>query len=99
MFDYSDNQIIIEELGTDVTFTLADETVLGGIKGIFDSDYANPVAGELNLDSSNYTLTCITSEISSIKKGDFVEVDDISYEIVHIQPDGTGMTTLVLSDV
>jgi hypothetical protein len=42
-------------------------------------------------------VTCKTSDVSSAKKGDAVTARSVNYTVTEANPDGTGMTELVLT--
>ena len=66
------------------------------VTGIFDNDYGDPlglVAG------SRPVLQVIASAVPSVDLGDAVTIGALSYTVAEIQPDGTGMTRLVLEKV
>jgi len=60
------------------------------IMAIVDSPYtlALEVAG------TAWSLTCISSDVSTVDQGDPVVARGVSYTVVGIEPDGTGFTTL-----
>ena len=59
---------------------------------LFDHEYVE-VSG---IESRRPVLTVLSSAVSSAAHGDAVVVSGTSYTIVGIQPDGSGMTVLVL---
>lgn len=67
------------------------------IKVIFDNDFkaVNLATGEV--ESTGPQAVCKTSDVSNAVHGDTLTVGCISYYIIGIQPDGTGITILFLS--
>ena len=64
------------------------------VTGIFDNNYV-----EIEGVSGTYpVLTCKTSDVSGAAQGDVVTVNSTSYRIASVQPDGTGVTQLVLEE-
>jgi hypothetical protein len=67
------------------------------IKGIFDSPYGPvEVGGEVAFSIQESSVLVRTSDIPTVVQGTTMVVDGRSYVITDIQPDGTGMTTLML---
>ena len=67
----------------------------GSVDGIFDRPY---------IESTDYAGTqpvfqCAESEVSGVSRGDTITIDSQDYAVVNIEPDGTGITTLVLSEL
>jgi len=61
-------------------------------EGIFDKEY-----GEIfNMDGNKPVLLIKTSDIGSAVRGSAVVVNAASYTIAGIEPDGQGMTRLIL---
>lgn len=69
-------------------------TPAGAFVGVFDNAYADA----LEVEGTRPALTCRASDVSrlSLKKGVRVDVEAASYRIRRIEPDGTGMSVLVL---
>jgi hypothetical protein len=74
-----------------------DATVAGvAVKGIFDHQYVE----EFDITGEAPTLLCQTSQLpSGLSQGDTVSIGSTQYQVVGIQPDGTGLTLLVLEYV
>jgi len=67
------------------------------INGIFDeeSEQVNPADGMIETTAPQFE--CASADVSGASRGDSVTVSGTTYYIIAIQPDGTGMTTLILS--
>ena len=98
-----DLHIFVDEFGENISFTLSDNTILNTyddekpLKGIFDNTFLNAELGNVMMPMPNPTLTCVTADITAVKLGDIVTVENINYSISYEpQPDGTGMTLLEL---
>ena len=63
------------------------------IKVIYEDEYTESE----NVESSIPTATIATEDLSEIKQGNTITIDDIVYYIRGIQPDGAGFTKLILS--
>ena len=69
--------------------TLADGTV---ISAIFDNEYDEA----LEVTGTVPRLTGRTSDLSDVVVGSTITIDLVDYTVRVLQPDGAGMTTLVL---
>jgi len=68
-------------------------TIGGGtVNGIFDNGYV----AELDVESTRPTFTCATADVSTVAHGDSITISGTAYTVRGIEPDGTGVTTLVL---
>lgn len=67
------------------------------IYGIFDDSYhaVNEVTGEVATTAPQFT--CRTSDVTSVIQGTVITINSIAYKVINIQPDGTGLTVLILS--
>lgn len=66
------------------------------VVGIFSSDYV-PIPGELtDVESSSPRFGCKADSLPNVVQGDTLQIDGIIYEIVTVQPDGSGWLHLVL---
>lgn len=63
---------------------------------IFDNNYALGAAGPFGIASSGPQLTCATAQIPADPVGLAVTVGGRGYLVAEHQPDGTGMSTLIL---
>ena len=67
------------------------------IKGIFDSEYLEVAAGgEVGFAISQPRFLTKTSNVSTAQDGDTIVINGSTYKVRVVQPDGTGMTNLVL---
>ena len=78
------------------TSDFAVTATVGGVSvvGIFDNGYAAALAGAL--ESSAPTFVCATANVVSAVQGTAVTVNSTNYVITTVEPDGTGVSTLVL---
>lgn len=69
---------------------------VGGVSvsGIFDDAYLDP----LGIAGSQPSLLCASADVSGAAQGSAVVVNAVSYTVGSIQPDGTGMTRLLLQE-
>lgn len=65
--------------------------------GIYDSEYHDAdMIGGVPFASSQPRLKCRTADVTGVSRGTALSVDGVSVKVRNIQPDGTGMTELVL---
>ncbi len=67
------------------------------ITGIFDNAFFDSSVGEVVLDTTQPRFTCKESAITGLKREMEVTVADRRWSVIQIQPDGTGMSTVMLS--
>ena len=69
------------------------------VNGIFDNEYLEAIEGALvGVEASQPRFTCRTADVSSAAHGDTLAIAGVTYNVVGVEPDGTGMTTLELED-
>lgn len=87
---------------TDDFATAATYTPDGGspstVKGIFDDEYFDEVGGSVGIEGSQPRFMCKLEDVSDVSQGDALSVNGISYQIVNVQKDGTGVVILVLEE-
>ena len=88
----ADRTAMLADYGT--TVTKADATTF---TGIFDNDFLAVDVDESEVESSEPTLLARTADVSSLAHGDTLTISAESYTVRGIQPDGTGMTQIMLS--
>jgi hypothetical protein len=86
-----ERQIYLNDFGVDVK--LSNKT----IKGIFDNPH-NPlsVGGEVQFSVQEAYVLVETSDVTDVAYGTTLTIADDSYVVTDVQPDGTGMTNLML---
>tara|TARA_R100000808_G_C2136721_1_gene144964 strand:- start:60 stop:362 length:303 start_codon:yes stop_codon:yes gene_type:complete len=68
------------------------------IKVIINKDYF-AIAGEsVDIDGTQPIVTCRSSDVTNVDTADTITIDSVTYNIINVQPDGTGITTLILQD-
>lgn len=65
---------------------------------IFDNEYAMAVPMGADIESSKPIATAVSSDVENLSHEDTLEIREVVYKIVGIHPDGTGFTTLILSE-
>jgi hypothetical protein len=73
---------------------MADNATIGAstIAGIFDNQFVE-VHG---IEGMRPVFTCAEANVASIAHGDALTINATSYKVAGIQPDGTGLTSLIL---
>ena len=67
------------------------------VNGIFDNEYYGAAeGGEVSLESSNPAFLCRSADVPSAAHSDTLVGNSASYVVIGVQPDGTGMTALIL---
>jgi hypothetical protein len=74
-----------------------DATVNGqAVRGIFDNGFASAEVGLVGMSSARPMLTLPTAGLSADPVGQTAVVNGTSYLVAAHQPDGTGVSTLML---
>lgn len=70
----------------------------GKFKAVFDRQYIGDAVGGLDVESRSPALTCRTSDVEALqlRKGQSVTVDGDVFRVRRHEPDGTGMSVVVL---
>jgi len=88
----ADRTAMLADYGTTVTKTDAST-----FTAIFDNDFLAVDVDESEVESSEPTLLARTADVSSLAHGDTLTISAVIYTVRGIQPDGTGMTQIMLS--
>ena len=88
----ADRSALLNDYGT--TVTKADTSTF---TGIFDNDFLAVDLDESEVESTEPTLLVRTADVSGLAHGDTLTISAVSYTVRGIQPDGTGMTQIMLS--
>jgi len=77
---------------------LGDEALISGrpVLGMFYAPWLQPQMGCLNTGLIEPRLALQDGDAHGIANGDLVLVLDAEYDVVSIEPDGTGITNLIL---
>ena len=86
MFDSDDHGVVVTKFDAS-TF-----------EGIFNNEFYAQDVGSVGFDSNEQALYAATSSVSGVSKGDKLTIESIDYIVASLEPDGTGMTRLVLHD-
>ena len=67
------------------------------VNGIFDNEYAGVLDGAgAPVESTRPVFYCRTADVASAVHGDTLVISGTTYNVVGVEPDGAGMTTLIL---
>ncbi len=80
-----------DEFAVDVTYNSAT------IQGIFDDEFTSAVEGEMGIESSVPQVLVKTSDVPNVAHNETMTINSVVYNVIGIQPDGTGMTLILLS--
>lgn len=88
---------ILNRLGDEAVITLADASTIN-IKCVFENNYllVEDDYGEVGVSSAKPRIVCKSSEVSSVAVNDQISIELINYKVTEIQPDGNGITNLIL---
>lgn len=86
-----DREAMLADFG--IVVTLPSATT---ITGILDSGYLAVDVEDTEVESSEQVLTCRTTDVSALTHGSQLTISGATYYVRGIQPDGTGITTLIL---
>tara|TARA_R110000803_G_scaffold96314_2_gene164440 strand:- start:486 stop:794 length:309 start_codon:yes stop_codon:yes gene_type:complete len=81
--------------GIDCVFTPSGGSATT-IKGIFNNEYYAMGGGEVDVESSQPVFYSKASNLSSASHGDSMVINSVTYKIINIRPDETGMIEVVL---
>ncbi len=68
------------------------------IEGIFDNEFAQTAEGDIGVETTVPQVLVRSSDVSGDDHGETMTIDSVVYKIIGIQPDGTGMTLILLSE-
>jgi len=87
-----DTFINADEFAVDITYNAAT------IQGVFDDEFSSAVQGEMGIESTVPQVQVKTSDVPTVAHGETMTINSTVYNIIGIQPDGTGMTLILLSE-
>lgn len=86
------------EMDSAIFGELADDATIDGrpVRGMFSAPWLAPQVGRLNTGIVEPHLIVQDADAGGVGNGAQVIFDGLGYEVVAIEPDGTGVTVLVL---
>lgn len=65
---------------------------------LFDSPFFNVTAMGIDIEASKPTAVAKSADVLETVHGDTLKYKSVTYTIIGVQPDGTGITVLILSE-
>ena len=67
------------------------------VNGVFDNEFFDALTdSEVPIESAQLLFTTRTADVPGIVHDDTLVIDTVTYAVKGVQPDGTGITALVL---
>lgn len=90
--------VIAARLDTAVFDRLSDPASIDGrpVRGMFRAPWMQPAMGTMQTGLNEPTLVVRDADAADADQGSLVENAGKTFDVVSIEPDGTGITTLVL---
>jgi hypothetical protein len=76
-------------------FGIAATVGTATVYGIFDDAHEAIFDDEVGTTAPQFV--CRTADVTSVVRGTSIVINSVTYKVTAVEPDGTGMTTLVLS--
>lgn len=94
----TDFSAIAARLDTAVFSRLSDPASIDGrpVRGMFRAPWMQPVMGTMQTGLNEPTLVVQDADVADAAQGSLIENAGKTFDVVSIEPDGTGTTTLVL---
>jgi hypothetical protein len=88
--------VAVDDFGVAATYTPAGGSA-STVNGVFDNDFVEvDTGGSVTFAQQQATFMCRTADVSSAAEGDAITISGENYIVRIVQPDGTGMTNLIL---
>lgn len=92
----TERTVLLSDFGVSATYT-ADGGSPTTITVIFDKEYVGVDAnGQVSVESNNPMVICKASDVSDADHAATLAISGTTYNVVGVQPDGTGFTILML---
>lgn len=86
----------VDDFAVAATYTPAGGSA-STVNGVFDNDFVEvDTGGSVTFAQQQATFMCRTADVSSAAEGDAITISGENYIVRIVQPDGTGMTNLIL---
>jgi hypothetical protein len=69
------------------------------VKGIYDAAFFDSSIGETVLDTTQKRLVVRDCDLGTLKREDTITLKCGTFEVLRIEPDGTGFSTVLLTEV
>lgn len=93
---------LVAEMDTAIFDALTDDVTINGlaVNGLFSAPWMEPRIGHLHTGIIEPQVVVRDADAASVQKGDAVVANGGSYEVIRFpEPDGTGVTTLILRPI
>lgn len=89
---------LVTDMDSVIFDTLTDDVTINGlpVKGMFSAPWLQPQIGRLNTGIVEPQVVVRDADAVGVEKGHPVVANGDNYEIVNIEPDGSGVTALIL---
>lgn len=67
------------------------------IQGIFDNAFVEDQQNDISVETLQPQVIVKTSDVSGVSHGQSMTINGVTYYVIGIQSDGTGLTTILLS--
>ncbi|UYM14260.1 head-tail joining protein [Endozoicomonas euniceicola] len=68
------------------------------VHGIFDNAFLLAETGEVDIETTQPRFTCKASDTGLIERGQDVDIEGEPFSVLTVEPDGTGLAVVVLSN-
>jgi hypothetical protein len=81
-----------------ITASISIDGTSSNISVIINNEYFDIPGDSVDIVGSQPVVHCRSTDVSGVDTSDTITISGITYNIVNIQPDNTGVTVLVLQD-
>ena len=67
------------------------------IDAIFDNAFYDQSLGQTTLDTTAPRITALDTDLVGVARGQSITVRGTAYDVLQVQPDGTGFSTVILA--
>jgi|TARA_R110000824_G_scaffold270162_3_gene458608 hypothetical protein len=83
----------VDANGSAATITINGSA--SSINVIFNKEFFEIAGSEVGVESSQPVMYCRSSDVTNVEQGDTILVESVTYNIVKVEPDNTGITVLI----
>ncbi len=80
-----------DEFAIEVTYNLVT------FNGIYDNAFIEDQQGQIQIETLEPQIMVKTSDVTGLTHGETMTVNSVAYKVKEIQPDGTGITRILLT--
>jgi len=85
-----------DDFGVTALFTPDNGGAASNANGIFENAYYETDGETIGVEGSRPHFTCASADVASIVEGDHITISGSNYDVLDVEPDGTGVTTFRL---